>query len=275
MGMNNPSRHIRSFSLRYYEMNRFGEATPLTLLSLLEETAFSHCDAVGWDVYRLRKEGFGWILLGGTVDIARYPTYREAFTLETWLSASRLFHGQRDYLLRGSAGETIGTARSWWVFYDLERRRPVRILDPILKAWAPNPEGSVDRLPEVSAPSPDRMDGTRAYDVRLNDIDTNGHVNNVNYLEWALESVPQSVQDDYMLSSISGRYIHEVRYGERIRPAFGETPTSGGSSHFSHAVFAEKAEEKGEETAPVLVAAAETSWKPRASRDSSRSEPAA
>jgi len=273
--MSNAPRHIRSFSLRYYEMNRFGEATPLTLLSLLEETAFSHCDAVGWDVYRLRKEGFGWILLGGTVNIARYPTYREAFTLETWLSASRLFHGQRDYLLRGSAGETIGTARSWWVFYDLERRRPVKILEPILNAWAPNPEGSVDRLPEITTPSAEHMDGTRAYDVRLNDIDTNGHVNNVNYLEWAFESVPQSVQDDYMLSSISGRYIHEVRYGERIRPAFSEIRKSDESPHFSHAVFAEKTGERNEKTAPVLVAAAETSWKSRASLASSRSVPAA
>ncbi len=71
--MNQPRMHVRPYRLRYYEMDTWGEATPLTMLNLFEETAFTHCEESGWDVYRLRKNGYGWILLRGSVEMYRYP----------------------------------------------------------------------------------------------------------------------------------------------------------------------------------------------------------
>lgn len=256
-----PQKHVRAFSPRYYEMNRWGETTPLTMLSLFEETAFSHCDVSGWDVYRLRNAGYGWILIRGGFSMERYPAYREHFTIETWLSASRHFYGNREFIVRGGDGTPIGTAHSLWVFYDLEHRKPVKVLDDILAVWAPDPDRTIPRDEDVAAPAITSMDRERSYDVRLHDIDTNGHVNNVNYLEWALEAVPQDVQDGSVLATVEGAYLHEVKYGQRVRPALEQMPGGPGRC-FRHAVFAEATAEEAPGT-PTLVARARSAWKPR------------
>lgn len=217
--MNYSPVHTRSFTPRYYEMDYHGELTPTTILSLFEESSFSHLDATGWDAYRLRKEGYGWILVQGGFSMNRYPRYRERFSIETWVTATRLFYGYREFRVLGEAEEELGHADSLWVFYDLGRKRPTKVLKDILDAWRPDPSKDVRRAPVPEGIQTPESVSDLAYDVRLSDIDTNGHVNNVNYLEWGLESVPEAVHRDYYLSRMEGAYIHEVTYGSRVHPA--------------------------------------------------------
>lgn len=42
--------------------------------------------------------------------------------------------------------------------------------------------------------------------ARRSDIDMNGHVNNVTYLAWALETVPQDIYDNCHLYQVSRLY---------------------------------------------------------------------
>ncbi len=211
--------HTRSFTPRYYEMDYHGEVTPTTILSLFEESSFSHLDCTGWDAYRLRQEGFGWILVQGGFSMARYPRYRESFSIETWVSACRLFYGFREFRIKNDEGEELGRADSLWVFYDLDKKKPTKIKQDILDAWRPDPRLELRRggVPE-GLQTPECL-SDRTYDVRLSDIDTNGHVNNVNYLEWGLESVPLEVHRDYFLHRVEGAYLHEVTYGAKVHPA--------------------------------------------------------
>jgi len=265
--MSDPAFHSRSFDLRYYEMDGHGEATPVSLISLLEESAFSHCEEAGWSVYRLLGAGYGWILLRGGLAMRRYPSYREPFRVETWLSAARRFFGTREYRVVAETGEELGYARSLWVFYGLERRRPVPILDEILRAWAPNGvEAGPLPLDEVEGPArgaePPAGPGERttdamrerAFEVRLSEIDTNGHVNNVNYLAWALESVADEVRGERYLARVVGQYKREVTYGSTVRPL--AVPEAEG---YRHSVYAAPPESGPE----YLAAAAVSTWKPR------------
>ena len=43
----------KKFELRYFEMNKFGEASPTTILTLLEETAADHCYSIDHSLYDL------------------------------------------------------------------------------------------------------------------------------------------------------------------------------------------------------------------------------
>jgi acyl-ACP thioesterase len=211
-------RHARAFKPRYYEMDDDGEATPTTMMSLFEDTAFSHCESTGWDVFRLREAGYGWVLMEGGFSMDRYPRYKEPFTVETWLEGAKRFYGKRGFEVKDESGATIGRARSLWVFYDLERRRPASILPEILESWRPNPKSVPERGKlGGEAPAMSAADAS-AFDVRALDIDTNGHVNNVRYLEWALDAIPKTAHDARKLSCIEGRFIHEVVKGQRVTP---------------------------------------------------------
>ncbi len=255
-------RHARAFKPRYYEMDDRGETTPTAMMGLFEDAAFSHCEETGWDVFRLREAGYGWILLKGGFEMERYPRYKEAFTIETWLAGSRLFYGLRGFEVKDGAGRVLGRARSLWVFYDLGKRRPAPVLADILDAWRPDPGSAPSRASgdRVDAePAPPSYGNTPAFDVRALDIDTNGHVNNVRYLEWALESVPRAVRDGYRLSSIEGRFIHEVVLGQSVLPASSRDGEGDGSLDYRLAVYASGA--AGGE--PSIAASATARWTSR------------
>jgi acyl-ACP thioesterase len=252
--------HTRSFDLRYSDMDDRGEATPTALLGLLEDAAFTHCDEAGWGVHRLVQAGYGWVLLRGGLEMERYPALGKRVTVETWCSRTRLFYGERDYRIRSAEGEVLGWARSLWLFCSLERKRPVPVLEEIVKAWAP--EGTVAgnmELGEVDFPEALEASASSAFDVRRSDIDTNGHVNNVNYLAWALEALPEAIRRGCYLASIRGQFKREVTYGSMVKAALAGPDLEG---TMKHGVFASGP------SGSYLAAAARSRWLPRAAEAS-------
>jgi len=261
-------RHVRTFRPRYYELDSRGELTPSAMMSLFEEAAFSHLESTGWDVYRLLEAGYGWILLQGSFTMDRYPRYREDFSIETWVPGQRLFYGLRKFEVKDSEGRIIGTAHSFWVFYNLAKERPAPPLQEILDVWKPDPQVVLRRdplggnPPEVYPDAPETQGAP--FDVRTLDIDTNGHVNHVRYIDWAMEAVPTELRQNYQLRTIEGRYIHEIVLGQEIIPyAVPRSPIENthGAVTLQMAVYA-----KLPNTTPgsaVIAASAQSTWIPR------------
>ena len=76
----------KTFELRYFEMNKLGEASPITMLTLLQETAAEHCYMAGHSLYDLMSQNLGWVLLSGAMQMDRYPHYKEKIIIRTWIS---------------------------------------------------------------------------------------------------------------------------------------------------------------------------------------------
>ena len=134
----------KKFDLRYSEMNNFGEASPTTILTLLEETAADHCYSIDCGLYDLQKQNIGWVLLSGIIRMDRYPIYKEKIIIRTWLSTYSSIRGFRENILYDEKRNVIGRARGSWLFFDTKRRRPIQILDKILERWSFDKEVSID-----------------------------------------------------------------------------------------------------------------------------------
>lgn len=62
----------------------------------------------------------------------------------------------------------------------------------------------------------DREENIKEYEIRYRDIDSNGHVNNVNYVEWAIESVPLEIVKNFSIKRVNVVFEKETKYGESI-----------------------------------------------------------
>jgi len=206
----------KQFEIRYFEVNKHGTATPTTILTLLEETAAEHCHSINYNLFQLEAANIGWVLVSGVLEMERYPNYKEKIRIRTWLSEYTSIKGIRENIIYDEDNNIIGRAKGLWVFFDIERRRPTKIFDEIKEKWSFCSEESIDYNVSEKIPVIDKPDCELEFKVNRYDTDMNKHVNNIKYLQWVLESVPEEIINNYYLHSIDGRFIAEANYGQTI-----------------------------------------------------------
>ena len=241
-----------NYELRHFEMNKFGEASPAIMLALLEEAAAEHCYSIDFGLYDLIKENIGWVLLSGVMKIERYPRYKEKILIRTWLSKYSTVRGFRENIIYDEGGNIIGRAKGLWMFFDIKRRRPVPVFDEIVKRWSFIDEESIEHNISGKIDTVQKGDYTKEFKVRRSEIDMYLHVNNIKYLQWLLDSIPDEVIENNFLHFIDGRFISEIQYGDKV-VMLSEKNSKDNSFH--HTI---KTKDTGR-----ICACATTRWKPR------------
>jgi len=147
----------------------------------------------------------------------RYPLYKENITIRTWLSKYSTIRAIRENIIFDEQGNIIGRAKGLWLFFDIKRRKPIRIFDDIKKKWTCFPEESIVNDINKKIKAVDSAKYSDKFQVHRFDIDSNKHVNNVKYLQWLIESIPDEIIDNYFLHIIESRFIAEAHYGHIIK----------------------------------------------------------
>ena len=225
----------KQFELRYFEMNKLGLASPTTMLALLEETAADHCYSINHSLYDLISNNIGWVLVSGAFQMDRYPNYKEKITIRTWLSSYSLIKGYRENIIFDEQQNIIGRAKGLWLFFDVEKRKPFPIYEDIKQKWSYNSEVSFNRDIKLKIPPliADSDIPFETFKVNRFDTDMNKHVNNIRYLQWVIESIPEHIVDNYFLHEIDGRFIAEAKYGDVI---ISLTKEDGNENSFIHTI---------------------------------------
>jgi acyl-ACP thioesterase len=243
----------KEFEVHYYEINRFAEATPTVILNYLEETAVSHSEAAGVGLAKLKAQGVGWVLNRWFLTMDKFPVWGERVTVETWPSSFDRFLATREFLIKNSAGEVIGRASSRWLYLSLARKRPARIPTEFALSYGINPERVVtEPFPQLDPVKEAAI--SKAFAVRKSDIDTNQHVNNTKYVEWMLEAVPESIEEDFTLSLLDIEYRKETTFGAVVSSLCVEAARGNGWIEFIHSIEGEQG---------VHLALARTRWRKR------------
>ncbi|MGE5942721.1 MAG: acyl-[acyl-carrier-protein] thioesterase [Flavobacteriales bacterium] len=206
----------KQFELRYFEMNKLGLATPTIILALLEETAADHSYSISHSLFELNKKNIGWVLVSGILQIDRYPSYKEKITIRTWLSSYSSIKGYRENIIIDEHHNIIAKAKGLWVFFDIEQRKPIPIFNDIKEKWSCYGEESITKNIKKKIEPIDVANHIKKFKVNKFDTDMNKHVNNIRYLQWVIESIPEDIIDNYSLHIIDGRFIAEAKYGDSV-----------------------------------------------------------
>lgn len=176
------------------DYGRDGKITAKGVLRMLENIAAYHSDSLGYGAGTMDKTGISWILLEWNVRILRMPDYGEVLRVATWSRgrASR-FTSLRDFEIYGADGEVCAAASSKWALIDYATKKPAVIDDALEALYQTEPrqvfeEGAFMRLLE-----PREYSAQTALPTGRRDIDLNGHVHNLCYLDYAYEALPEEV----------------------------------------------------------------------------------
>ncbi len=120
---------------------------------------------------------------------------------------------ERNFCMTDENGNDVAYANSLWVYMDIERGRPSR---PDESEIAPYWNGEPYEMTYESRkiPLPTESEELESFPVRRYHIDTNEHVNNCQYVQMALESLPK----DKEVHQMRVEYKKSAVYGDVIYP---------------------------------------------------------
>ena len=204
------------FAVRSYECAPDGSASLQTICNYLQETAWIGAKKNGIDLQRPEDADRGWALIGLHLEMMRYPAWGDKLTIATWPSGKRRLYAYRDFLLQNYSDEIIGRATSAWVVFDLRRRRLLRLPEWFNRGVPQDcPRVLSDDL-DTPLPDLSQVDSACRFHVRLSDLDTQKHVNNVQYIVWASEAAHEQLQGGMQVSGMEVRFLSESKLGDKV-----------------------------------------------------------
>lgn len=207
------------FNVGAYAIDARKRLTVPALIRLMQEAAMINVIRIQLSVWDLEQYAVSWVLLFMYVDVYRLPVLGEDLQVLTFPSGMDRLYTYRDFKVYDAAGELVAQASSTWLLMDTKRRRPTRLPQLILDAepYLPSPEHRLPRPDFKLEPTTELAGEPLDFRVGYHDLDFNHHLNNVRYVPWMLESVPQEVLAERELERMELQYIQEVLYGTTLQ----------------------------------------------------------
>ncbi len=252
-----------AMEVRSTDTDRFFKARIPFFFSMLQEAAAKHSTKVHCGISDLvAAENKTWVIVRAKMIIDRLPDWGENVNIETW--AENPFKLFAPRLVKGMAedGSAIFTTISHWVIIDIDRKRPIRPNEALKYFKLPEPEVRYIDPDIGKLRIADDFRGFRLPDFtpRTNyyDTDTNGHINNVSYINWLADAFPFSFQDSHRLRTIDCHWVKQTFDGDDIRvETYSE---SDNPLEEDSPVFFTRIVKKEEDGSLSAVFEAETEW---------------
>jgi len=205
----------RDYFIHYYDSDLKKRATIQSLLRFFEDIAILHSEYVKLGIDYYFQHNVGWVLYKWDIKIARYPEFKETVRVRTTASYLKGFQAFRYFDILDLKGEHLVTANSMWLFINPVTRKPMNITEDIFKGYDVD-KNKMTELEFGKIESLKKIDAQKDFDIRYIDIDTNNHVNNIRYVDWALELIPINIIHEYTLKRLLVNYKKETSYGKII-----------------------------------------------------------
>ncbi|MGV3026639.1 acyl-[acyl-carrier-protein] thioesterase [Clostridium thermobutyricum] len=207
-----------------------------SLVYFLCDVGNAHAESVGDTINYQLEHGAGWVFYKYDIKIHKYPNYRDKLSVVTIPAGFKKFYALRDYLIKNQDGEVLVEATALFFLINIERRRPMRILPEHYKMYGE--DGDLEKAKEMEKiEKMEEEQFSKEFQIRYSDIDSNTHVNNVKYVEWALESVPKDIIKEFDLKRIKIVFEKEVSYGNSIHVGVQVKEEEDGTKKTLHKIY--------------------------------------
>lgn len=204
------------FYIGLKDLNAKNQLKNKSILEFLENIACMHSDSVNLGFKSINKTGITWVLLDWQLEIVKRPCYGEKLEIHTWTQYTKSFFSYRDFEVYVE-GELCAKATSKWLLLNINTQKPERITEFLINKYEPEENQSVFNIKELEKlKEQSQYDSESEYQVKRLDIDINGHMHNLNYMDVVYEMLSD---DDYINEPNYVRitYKKEIKIGEKVK----------------------------------------------------------
>lgn len=159
-----------------------------------------------------------WVLSRLVIELNQIPKAYEKFIVETWIDSAMRYFTSRNFKITNNDGRIFGYGKSIWAMIDTETRQPSDILSVR--------EGLINEYVDKDYPCPivkpsrvkidDNTELVRTIETHYNDVDINGHINSIKYIEHVLNLWDVDWYREHQIKRFEIAYTSESHQGDSL-----------------------------------------------------------
>ncbi|MBF1467346.1 MAG: acyl-[acyl-carrier-protein] thioesterase [Prevotella pallens] len=177
-----------------------------------------HSNDRGYGVNYLNSVNKTWVLSRLSVELDKIPAIYEDFVVETWIDSVIRYFTNRNFKITNKDGYVYGYGKSIWAMIDTTTRQPVDILKTSNETISEYLE--TDYANPIKKSSRVKLDDDLKLQQSIlttySDIDINGHVNSIKYIEHILDLFPIEYYKKYRIKRFDIAYIMESHNNDKL-----------------------------------------------------------
>lgn len=207
--------------ISYYMCDRTQTLTLPMLVNLLLEVSGEQSESLGLGDTVMQEKGYSWILLQYEFFINRLPENKETVEIETFATEYNKLFCYRDFIVKDLEGNELVTVHSTFALFDFAKRKMARLPEEIVDPYEAVFNKRVKRTAKP-VPVNEETAEQQPFNVRYFDIDTNQHVNNSKYLDWALTPLGGAFLSSHQMTYANIKFDKEVHEGQQVQSIYSQ-----------------------------------------------------
>ena len=199
--------------LRYRETDSEGQLTLNALLNYFQDCSTFHSEDVGLGIGYMKEIGQAWVLSSWQIVVDRYPRLGEKVKIVTLPYELKGFLGYRNFAMLEQEGNYLAKANSLWSLLDMTTGKPVAVNEAMHNGYGIDEKLDMDYAPrKITVPEGGQL--LEPIVVKKHHLDTNHHVNNGQYVNIAMEYLP----DDFVIHQMRAEYKKQAFLDDVLYP---------------------------------------------------------
>lgn len=202
-----------------------GKLTMGVLGNHLLNCAGVHANERGFGIATLNEENYTWVLSRLAIELYDMPSQYETFSIRTWVENVYRLFTDRNFSIINQQGVKIGYARSVWAMISLTTRKPADLLQlhgGSITGYICDEPCPIEKPSRIKVLS---QDPVATLQAKYSDIDINGHVNSIRYIEHVLNLFSLDWYRQHRIRRFEIAYVSEGYFGDVLQ-LFVENPDS-------------------------------------------------
>lgn len=206
--------YISKYRVSFEDATKNLEIKNIALMKYLVDAAGMHSEKVGYGITSINDTHVVFLLTGWKVQMIKRPRLLDELEIRTWPETLSHSLSTRNFEVYVN-NELAAIASTKWIMVNSETHSVMSVTEEITNAYGPVKESVFD-IPVPKLQIPDHFDSCYEYQIQRRDIDSNNHVNNLKYLEFGFELLPEEVYLNDTFSEILVNYKNECKLGDEI-----------------------------------------------------------
>ena len=206
----------KNIKVRYSEMDFNLVLKPSALLQNFQDLASINAEELGFGYSYIIKQNLAWFLLKYRIEFVDYPKEKYDLKIKTFPRGCNKLFAFRDFEVYDNEA-LLGRAASAWALVDINKKSMVSAAQILSdNKNMPPYEKKENDLVYSKIPQITNVNKEKTFEIRYDDLDVNMHVNNVNYIIWAFETLDFDFRKNKKLKALDIVYKKEIKYGESV-----------------------------------------------------------